>query len=299
MTLVFTGMNTARRFTIAAIVLFGTACFTLPALADGDLTGEWNVRLHQDNQDRTAGPDLGDYSALPVNEAARTAADSWDASRLSLEEHQCMSHMIPYISESPFPFRISNVYDQDTNELIAISIYYQVYEQTQMIWMDGRPHPSEYAKHSNMGFSTGKWERDMLTVETTHIKQGWTRRNGVVQSALATLTEHWIRHGNYLQHISIVTDPVYLTEPYIRTDDFVRELASRPYPCEAAKDEVVGHPKGYVPHFLFGENHFLDAALIHGITPEAARGGAETMYPEYRFKVKKSPPDAPAKKSAP
>ncbi len=53
--------------------------------------------------------------------------------------------------------------------------------------MDGRSHPSEYAPHTFMGFSTGEWQGDILTVKTTHIKQGFVRRNGLVQSDLATM----------------------------------------------------------------------------------------------------------------
>ena len=75
--------------------------------------------------------------------------------------------------------------------------------------MDGRPHPPEYAAHTWQGFSTGKWEGDMLTVTTTHLKIGWIRRNGIPRSDKAVLTEHWIRHDNNLTLVSIINDPVY------------------------------------------------------------------------------------------
>ncbi len=277
------------QFKILIALLF-VGLWAYPAYPQVDLSGDWAPRLHQDNQDRTSGPELGDYSGLPINDAARMIADSWDASRLSLQEHQCMSHMIAYMSQAPFPFRVSLVTDPNTQEVIAIKFYYQVYEQTQMVWMDGRPHPSEYAPHTNMGFSTGEWEGDMLTVTTTHLHQGWTRRNGIVQSSQAILREHWIRHGDYLQHISILADPLYLTEPYIRTDDFVLEPRSQGrwlYPCEASKEEISGHDRGYVPHYLPGENPYLTEFLGKwGMPAEAARGGAETMYPEYKAKLK-------------
>ena len=68
-----------------------------------------------------------------------------------------------------------------------------------------------------MGFSTGKWEGNILTVYTTHIKQGWVRRDGLPESDQATLVEHFIRHGDHLTHVSIVTDPVYLTEPLVKS----------------------------------------------------------------------------------
>jgi len=43
-----------------------------------------------------------------------------------------------------------------------------------------------------------------------------------------------------------------------------------------------------VPHYLPGANPYLtEFTAASGIPPEAARGGAETMYPEYRLKMKK------------
>ena len=53
------------------------------------------------------------------------------------------------------------------------------YQQRRTIWMDGRPHPPEYAPHTFMGFSTGEWNGDILTITTTHIKAGYFRRSGM------------------------------------------------------------------------------------------------------------------------
>jgi len=44
---------------------------------------------------------------------------------------------------------------------------------------------------------------------------------------------------------------------------------------------------GRVPHYLPGQNPFVDEMKRrYGIPVEAAMGGAETMYPEYRDKIK-------------
>ena len=51
--------------------------------------------------------------------------------------------------------------------------------------------------------------------------------------------------------------------------------------------EITGASKNRVPHFLPGENPFLNEfAQSHGIPEQAVMGGAETMYPEYRLKLK-------------
>ena len=84
-------------------------------------------------------------------------------------------------------------------------------EQRRDIWMDGRPHPPDFDAHTWQGFSTGRWEGNVLVVETSHLKAGWVRRNGLALSDRARMTERFFRHGNLLTHTSIIEDPVYLT----------------------------------------------------------------------------------------
>jgi len=196
----------------------------------------------------------------------------------------------PYIFRGPTNLRIWEEMDPETMALVAIHIYSQTYEQFRTIWMDNRPHPPDYALHTWMGFSTGKFEGDILSVYTTHIKTGWVRRNGLVESDHATMTEHFIRHGDILTHVSILSDPAYLTEPLIKSQDFnlnIRYAGNWLYPCESV-EEVVGRADGEVPNYLPGENPFLtEYEKNHPMVPyEATRGGAETMYPEYRLKLK-------------
>jgi hypothetical protein len=252
-------------------------------------SGIWTSLRQEDAVERGQGPELGDYLGIPINESARRFAESWDSSRLTLQEHQCRVHIVPYIYFGPLNLRIWEERDPLTQQVTAFGHYISTYEQGRTIWMDGRPHPSAHAAHTFMGFSTGEWEGDILTVKTTHIKQGWLRRNGLPESDQATLVEHFIRHGDYMTHVTILTDPVYLTEPLIKTQDF--EMATRDpgnwlWPCEYV-EEITGRPKGEVPHFLPGENPFLkEFPQRWGIPEEAAHGGAETMYPEYQKKLK-------------
>jgi hypothetical protein len=138
-----------------------------------------------------------------------------------------------------------------------------------------------------MGFSTGKFDGDRLIVTTTHLKEGWTRRNGLTRSDKATVTEYFIRHGDHLTLMIVVSDPAYYTEPVVRTREYEYEVGGDigPYPCEPVEEVI--RPKGAIPHHLPGTNPFLEEySKAHGVPAEAARGGAETMYPEYRKKMK-------------
>lgn len=261
--------------------------------AQSNLTGNWNPLRLEDEQDRGPGPDLGDYFGLPINDAARQFADSWDASRLTLQEHQCRVHVAPYIYHGPLALRIWEERDPETQRVVAIKNWISTYEQGRTIWMDGRPHPSPFAPHTFMGFSTGTWDGQALTVRTTHLKQGWLRRNGVPESDQTTTVERFARHGRILTHTVIITDPVYLAEPMIRTTDFVlneQDGTNWLWPCEYV-EEISGRPKGEVPHHLPGTNPFLEEHLKRSGAPAApARGGAETMYPEYQGKLKAGAP---------
>jgi len=264
-----------------------------PLFGQVSLVGEWGPRMHEDQPDRGPGPELGDYTGLPINEGARLAGDSWDAARLTLREHQCKVHISPYIYHGPLQVRIWEIKDPHTQQVVAIKNYISTYEQERTIWMDGRAHPPEWAPHTWMGFATGKWDGDILTVYTTHIKQEWIRRNGIPNSEKSTMIEHFIRHENIMTHVVQWTDPVYLTEPLVRSEDFVlnpRPVGNWLWPCEYV-DEIADRPHSSVPHYLPGKSPFLgDFARKFGIPIEAASGGAETTYPEYLTRLRTLPP---------
>jgi hypothetical protein len=292
-----TNSNRAASIGISLIVLLATT--TTPAWAQIDLSGEWAGLLHEDighrfdNPDPAAaggirgggGPQIGDYTGLPINAAARLRADSWDASMLSAPEHQATPGPSVYTMRSG-SMRISKIVDEDTQQVVAFKIFRSPGNNgtTRMIWMDGRPHPPEYAAHTWQGFSTGAWDGNTLTVQTSHLKASWIQRNGVPSSDRATMTEHFVRHGGYLTVVSIVYDAVYLEEPFIRSTTYVLDLDQQLRPVKhQIVDEIAGRPDGYLPHHLPGSNDQLtEFADRVGLPFEATRGGKETTYPEYQ-----------------
>jgi cyclase len=263
-----------------------SACIGIPAFAQIDFSGEWNTRVHEDQPERIPGPMLGDYIGLPINAAARAKADAWDASSQAMPEWQCRPHSADYIWRGPSTLRIWKEIDTVTRELVAFHAEW-LRSVDRPIYLDGRPHPDPWAPHTWGGFSTGKWDGDTLTIRTTHLKEGYVRRNGIARSDRATMMEHWIRHGDVLTVVTIVEDPVWLSEPMIRTTNFVPDLHQQipPYPCEMVQE--VKREKGVVPHNLPGTNTGIKEVLEHYKIPEEAfRGGPETTRPEYAQKVK-------------
>jgi hypothetical protein len=270
-------VRVSRAAAVALCALFGASAF-----AQVDISGTWVARYHEDQPERGPGPSLVEYYGMPINDAARKRGLAWDPSILTLLEHQCKPHPADYGSRHSH-FRIWKEIDSDSQQLIAYRFRREWQAPERTIYMDGRDHPSALAPHTFQGFSTGKWEGNKLTVTTTHLKNAYIRRNGLPRSDMATLTENYIRHGDFLTVIKIVDDPVYLTEPLIQTSDYRMSLTRNidAYPCDTVV-ELAGQPWGYVPHYLPGEHPFLDEfAKLHGVPLEAALGGAATMYPSF------------------
>ena len=286
-------MGDAKRVgVVVGIVLGALLLGSVPASAQVDFTGVWNGNTNaEDGPERAAGPSLVEFLGLPINDQARQWGLAFRSGRKSLPEHQCQVHVVHYIHRGPFNARIWEERDPVTHQLIAIHEAIDTYEQKRTIWMDGRPHPGPNAPHTWMGFSTGVWEGNMLTITTTHIKHGWFRRENIPSSDEATTIEHWVRNGNVWTHISVTEDPNFLTEPLIKSTDFRLSAGTNfnPFwPCEIADEGE--RARGEVPSYLTGENPWVaEYAATHNLPQEVTLGGAEQMYPEYRDRMKKLP----------
>lgn len=263
---------------------------TTPSPADTDLSGIWsNFPLQEDGFERLEGPYLGDFTGFPLNDAGRQRADSYSDALLTVREHQCMPHPSEYSLRSPTSVTIIRSIDPVTGRLIAFRIEGLYLNADRTIWMDGRPHPGPEAIHSWAGFSTGTWQGYVLKVETTHIKTGWLNRNGVPASERATMTEFFFRHGDHLTILQIVKDPIYLSEPYVRSTD----LALNEHPGSQGQDfyrcfptDEVLRSSNDIPNYLLGKNPFLHEFANRFHLPfQATRGIAAAMYPEYVVKL--------------
>jgi hypothetical protein len=254
-----------------------------------NLTGMWTPLYHEDQLERTdPGPPPGDYLGLPINDDARFRGDSWDGDLVSVLEHQCIPHSSVYSMRGPSNLKITTIDEPVTHAIVAYIID-GTYDGPRTIWMDGRPHPGKFAAHTWSGFSTGTWEGDTLHVETTHIKSGYLRRNGIAFSDQAVLTEFFSLQDKYLTLTTIADDPIYLTEPLVRSESWVwnpyQGFADFGYGSCLPHLEIPRAP-GSIPHHLPGTNAVLqEFSIQYGIPFEATRGGAETMYPEYLRKI--------------
>ncbi len=294
---------------------FGAVCTALAsaALAQNDVAGDWDQAgggifgFQEEFLDRGGGPDLGDYAGLPINDALRFKASLYSPSWLTVPEHQCLPHPGTYQYRSPGGLSIVKEYDPVTQRLTAYRLYGS-YGLARVVWMDGRPHPPANARHTYEGFSTGRWEGNRLVIETTHLKAGFLRRNGIAHSDRARMLEYLVRHDDYLSLMTAVEDPLYLDEPFVRSTDFRLDVRANTRLAEfggfanggdgegfgasdvffkCAPSEEIAIERGTVPSFMPGANEHLDMfAKRHNVPLEAALGGSATLYPEYAARLR-------------
>jgi hypothetical protein len=261
------------------------------AFAQADLSGLWRPLAR--NQDGSGM--IGDAAGVPISDAGRWRLESWSPDDFDTAEWACRPHAWDYSLEGPLSqMRLWADLDPAFRRVIAYHGHINQQEQEMTIWMDGRPHPPAHALHTWSGFSTGEWDGEVLVVTTTHLKEAYIRRSGLMRSDKTVVRTRWRRMGDYLQATTIMYDPVLLAEPYIRTTMmWINDptLFVAPYPCEEATEVAI--PRGTTPHYLPGQS------LLDGLNPkkpdrfgtpyQARLGGPETMYPEYIEKMKKMP----------
>jgi glyoxylase-like metal-dependent hydrolase (beta-lactamase superfamily II) len=284
-------MTPARRLLLIGVTLGGAAAVPVPAAAQPgriatppDIAAEWRLENHE--EDTTAQPPLGVYLGIPFNEAGRQRSDTSAESIWGTPEYQCRPHSTPHQWRGLGGARILKEQDPLTR---AVSVYHMQFMRSldRPVFMDGRPRPPAYAPHSWTGFSTGEWIGNTLKVTTTHLKDGYLKRGGPQTSDLYAMTEYITRHDDILTIVTVVDDPVYMEQPYVQSTTYMIDTtnAVAMETCNSSSfAENGGTDRHWVPHFLPGRNPvLLDWLKKDDWVPEsAARGGAKTLFPEYR-----------------
>ena len=272
-----------------------------PPIVRTDISGDWAVVSNEDQPHRVPGPELGDYTGLPLNDADRQKADAWDASILSQPERQAQAHPVQYLMRGPGPaLRILKILDPVTQELVAYTIAGGFGRADRVVWMDGRPHPSDFSEHTWDGFSTGVWEqrsagrdddahetgrhpaqrigdepvrqdgRALLPARRHHDDGLERRRSDLSRRADGALAHVAVEHQR--EHGASAT----------RSNRSTSSATSRSVGCRSIRSasrirslrEKVGLPFG------------------------ATRGGKESLYPEYQLKIQEMVKQEAARKAA-
>ena len=255
-----------------------------------ELSGVYSTRMHEDYIERGPGEFMGNFSGMPLSDEGRAKALLYTSNLPSTYERQCLAQSTGVFQYRPGGLEIWSEL-ADNGSVLAWVIGGDNLRGDMRIWMDGRPHPSVNAQHTEGGFATGTWEGDTLTVKTTHVKTAWIRRGvGIPGSDDSTFTLHITRHDDMLTVTTIQEDPHYLTEPHVVSRVWQwnpRATGTNREQCNTANEIPSIEDTGIVPHQIPGKNPEEDYMVrTFNLPKEAAMGYAETLYPEYRKKIK-------------
>jgi hypothetical protein len=272
------------------LTFIATAAVCLPTLshAQTDLQGIW-LPYSETPQD----PDLGMYMGVPLNAQGRAAALTYVGDKDEELQRQCSPWLIDYIVSQGFNLAISPMLDPVKGNPIAWVVANNGLDRLQMtIWIDGRPEPGPLAVHTYSGYTTGHWEGNTLVAKTTHIKDGFLDRNGMRTSNQQTISFFLERDDDQLTITALIRDPVYLDGPFPEAKtwklDSTGRGASNPTGngtmfCVPA-ETIAGLSDGY--HWIsqrpWSSSSLTNMTKLFAIPQDAALGGVETMYPEYR-----------------
>jgi hypothetical protein len=227
------------------------------AIAPLDLTGYWVSLITEDWRYRMITPDKGDYASVPLNSVGKQMADTWDPAKDETNGDACKSYGAPAIMR--VPTRLHIVWDNDT----TLRVDTDAGTQTRLFHFNVAA-PAEAAPQLQ-GYSVAEWEglrargflnlsgfgaapgaagpapEGYLRVVTTQLRPGYLRKNGVPYSANASVEEDFDSFKTpdgqqWLVVTTIVTDPQYLTEPFITSTHFKKlpdASGWNPSSCEA------------------------------------------------------------------
>ena len=218
------------------------------AAAPYDLTGYWVSMVTDDWRYRMLTPPKGNADYIPVNAESRKVMDSWDPAKDEAAGEACRGYGAGGIMR--LPGRLHITWEDDNTMKMDIDTGTQTRR-----FVFGAPTPA--SEPSWQGSSTARWmfppgargrgaekpQTGQLVVTTTRMRPGYLRKNGVPYSEQAVITEYFHRlpthpnGDNWLQVITIVEDPRYLTQPYYTSTNFRLEPNDanfRPTPCQTA-----------------------------------------------------------------
>lgn len=205
-----------------------------------DLTGYWVSYVTENWRYRMVTPAKGEYRRIPVSPAAVPIINAWDPSADDRAGNQCKSYGAGAIMNVPGRLHIT-WQDADT-----LRIDTDAGKQTRLLRFTARA--SSGTKPTWQGESVARWEQvaapekgGSLRVNTSKMRAGYLRKNGVPYSERASMSEHFDitplpDGGELLLVTTIVEDPVYLNAPYVTSPHFKREPDGSkwdPTPCSS------------------------------------------------------------------
>jgi hypothetical protein len=249
-----------------------------------DVTGNWVAQITEDWRWRMITPPKGDYASVPLNQRGRQVADAWDPAADVAAGEACRAFGAGGIMRLPTRLKIAwadastlridtdlgsqvRVLNFDRAVPAAAAPSWQGHSVAEWLGVPQAANPfgALVAPTQDAAAARGRAAagpppnaaprasapatRGSLKVITTQLKPGYLRKNGVPYSERAVVTEYYDRFamfGNdYLQVVTVVTDPTYLTTPFVVSNQFKREPDDSKWnatPCATDAPLATYHP---------------------------------------------------------
>ena len=206
---------------------------------------------------------MGEYGGLDVKPEALAKAAQWRPAEAMKLTNVCRVSSVIYTMQGPFPFEI-----YQTPEMIVFKLEY--FDQTRIIFMDGRPHPPKDAPHSNLGHSVGRWEGRDLVIETTHLLPSTITNNGLDHSENAIFVERYrlSDDGKTLEGTQWFTDPETVNNNGARYMKWNAQPGNYVYPYNCDPSFAVEYDQIEEGVATEGEAEVTGAAQTMGVTEQ-------------------------------
>lgn len=217
-----------------------------------DLTGNWVSIVNEDYVYRMFTPWPGEWDGVPLNAAGKAVAVSWTPA----QDGSCKAYGVGGLMRLPTRLKIS----WEGVDVLKFETDAGVQTRRIVFKPDSPTGPGTLQGHS-----VGAWEplvqgvpfnpflaaasgasgppkrTGTLKVTTTNHIGGWLRKNGLPYSEKASILEYFDRWpgpdgAEWMSVTTVVTDPVYLKEPYYTSSHFRKEPDDskwRPKPCKS------------------------------------------------------------------
>jgi hypothetical protein len=221
------------------------------AAAPVDLTGSWVSVVTEDWRYRMITPAKGDHPSVPLNAEGVRIADAWDPAKDEATGDQCKAYGAANVMRMPGRVRLTwqddNTLEIETEAGTQTRLLHFVGAAGVALAANGAPVPALGADEvplSWQGVSAAQWEyagggrgrggilgqnanNGNLKVVTRNLKAGYLQKNGVPYSTSTVLTEYFSRTfepngDSWLLLTSVVEDPVYLTNRFLRSTHYKR-----------------------------------------------------------------------------
>jgi hypothetical protein len=224
----------------------GAPARTPQQMAPFDPTGYWVALVSDEWRYRMLTPAKGNVDYVPLTAEGRSVANAWDPAKDEANGEQCRAYGAGGIMRLPIRLHITWADERTLRMDIDAGT------QTRLFHF-GAAVPAN-TESSWQGYSAADWQIPgggrgapqparfgQLKIVTTHLRPGYLRKNGVPYGAGATLTEY-IAHladddgTRYLAITSLLEDPQYLAQPWVRTSQFKKQTDAsgwNPTTCSA------------------------------------------------------------------